>query len=62
VALPAISPDQAGRVETHGEIWKAVAGEPIAEGEKVRVEAVDGLTLTVRRETAAVKDDPGPRS
>jgi membrane-bound serine protease (ClpP class) len=62
VALTAISPDQAGRVETHGEIWKAVAGEPIAEGEKVRVEAVDGLTLTVRRETAAVKDDPGPRS
>ncbi|HJZ78150.1 MAG TPA: nodulation protein NfeD [Vicinamibacterales bacterium] len=47
-ALTAIEPGLRGRVMTHGEIWTAVASEPIAEGARVRVTAVDGLTLTVR--------------
>jgi len=62
-AMSAIEPGGAGRVVAHGEIWRAVAGEPIAEGETVRVTAVDGLTLTVRREAGgsvpASGDDPG---
>jgi membrane-bound serine protease (ClpP class) len=49
-ALTAIQPGSPGRVETRGEIWQAVAGEPIAEGAAVRVTAVEGLTLTVRNE------------
>jgi membrane-bound serine protease (ClpP class) len=48
-ALTAFSPGQFGRVATHGEIWQAVADEPIAEGEAIQVVAVDGLTLHVRR-------------
>jgi membrane-bound serine protease (ClpP class) len=48
-ALTAIPPGGAGRVATHGEIWTATAEEPIAEGDEVRVAAVDGLRLTVRR-------------
>jgi membrane-bound serine protease (ClpP class) len=48
-ALTAIEPGGTGRVTTHGEIWKAIATEPIAEGDSVSVTHVDGLTLTVRR-------------
>jgi membrane-bound ClpP family serine protease len=33
---------------THGEIWTAIASEPIAEGARIRVTGVDGLTLTVK--------------
>jgi membrane-bound ClpP family serine protease len=36
-------------VATHGEIWKAIATEPIAEGDWVAVTHVDGQTLTVRK-------------
>ena len=49
-ALTAIEPGKAGRVSTHGEIWTAVAREPIAEGDRLRITHVDGLTVTVRKE------------
>jgi membrane-bound serine protease (ClpP class) len=40
-----------GLVHVRGELWKAEAadGEPLQPGEAVRVERVDGLTLTVSR-------------
>jgi membrane-bound serine protease (ClpP class) len=44
--------DPAGQVFIHGSLWRArvrETGGRIEAGEKVRVEAVDGLTLTVRR-------------
>ena len=45
---PAGGPD--GQVQVDGEIWRAVAdGGAIPAGEKVRVTAVDGLTLRVSR-------------
>ena len=45
---PAGKPD--GQVQVDGEIWRAVAdGGSIPAGEKVRVTAVDGLTLRVSR-------------
>ncbi|HWN41032.1 MAG TPA: nodulation protein NfeD [Thermoanaerobaculia bacterium] len=37
-----------GKVFVHGEIWNAVAEEPVAAGEPVEVVAVRNLTLTVR--------------
>ena len=49
-ALTTIPPGQVGRVATHGEIWQATAAEPIAEGSRVRVTDLVGLTLTVRNE------------
>ncbi len=58
VALSPILPGATGRVATHGEIWQARAGEPIAEGDAVRVVAVDGLTLTVRRDPG--REGPAP--
>jgi membrane-bound serine protease (ClpP class) len=39
-----IGPD---RVRVHGEIWSATAGSELTPGQRVRVAAVDGLTLTV---------------
>ena len=50
-ALGPISVGGAGRVSTHGEIWSATADEAIVEGDDVRVVAVDGMKLTVRRRT-----------
>jgi membrane-bound serine protease (ClpP class) len=48
VAQGVLSPE--GQVLVHGELWRAVArGGPIAEGAKVRVVDVNGLTLTVER-------------
>jgi len=41
--------DPKGLVFVHGEYWRAVASEPIDEGEKVRVEGMDGLVLKVRK-------------
>lgn len=50
-ALSAIAPGVQGRVAAHGEIWRAVADAPIAEGQRVQIVAVKGLTLTVQAET-----------
>jgi membrane-bound serine protease (ClpP class) len=49
-ALESIAPGAPGRVRVHGEIWNAVANEPIAIGERMIVTHVNGLTLTVRKE------------
>ena len=48
-ALTPIDPDHEGTVATHGEIWRAAAEEPIPEGSRVRITAIDGLQLRVRR-------------
>jgi membrane-bound serine protease (ClpP class) len=48
-AIGAIDPGTAGRVFAHGELWLAVADEPIPPGARVRITDMDGLTLTVRK-------------
>jgi membrane-bound serine protease (ClpP class) len=50
VALTSLGPGVPGRITTRGENWQAVSDEPIPEGAPVRVVAVDGLTLSVRKE------------
>jgi membrane-bound serine protease (ClpP class) len=50
VSLTALEPGTPGRVTTRGEIWQAVSDESIPEGTPVRVVAVNGLTLSVRKE------------
>jgi membrane-bound serine protease (ClpP class) len=36
-----------GRVRIYGELWNAVSSKPIAAGQRVRVDRVDGLTLHI---------------
>lgn len=45
VAKTALSPQ--GKVFVHGELWDAIASTPLAVGELVRVNKVNGLTLEV---------------
>ncbi|MEZ5292770.1 MAG: nodulation protein NfeD [Vicinamibacterales bacterium] len=49
VAIEAIDGER-GLVSTHGEIWRAIAPEPIPSGSRVRVTRVDGLRLHVRKD------------
>ena len=44
-----------GRVKVYGEIWAARSGAPLGPGERVRVAAVDGLTLEVEAEPGTEK-------
>jgi membrane-bound serine protease (ClpP class) len=39
-----------GYVFVHGELWRAQSEQPLHEGQHVRVERIDGLTLAVRPE------------
>jgi membrane-bound serine protease (ClpP class) len=39
--------DPSGRVRLHGELWNAHSNATIAEGERARITAVEGLTLEV---------------
>ena len=57
--LEAIAPGVPGRVTTHGEIWSAIAHQPIPQGARVRVVDVDGMTLTVAFEPPAGLDAKG---
>jgi membrane-bound serine protease (ClpP class) len=41
-----------GRIRVHGETWQARSTEPVTRGERVRVTAMDGLVLQVRRLSA----------
>lgn len=47
-ALTAIDAHGTGQVAVHGEIWRATSDQSIAVDTKIRVVALDGLTLTVR--------------
>lgn len=43
----------AGRIQVHGELWMARCATPTGVGQRVRVTAVDGLTLVVEPEASA---------
>ncbi len=49
-AVTPIGPTQPGRVAVHGELWDATAVQPVAEGARVRIIAIDGLRVTVHPE------------
>ena len=55
-----IPSDGAGTVFVHGEFWDAVASAPVNAGERVRVLAVEGLTLRVGPATANSTPIPEP--
>ena len=40
---------EGGLVFVRGELWRARSGDPLTPGERVQVDALDGLTLNVHR-------------
>ncbi len=59
VARTYIGLQQPGLVMTHGELWQAIAsGTPIVAGDRVQVDRIDGLRLTVH---ALATDGPAQR-
>ena len=54
--LSGVGPDATGRVDVHGEIWRAQSATDIAAGQFVRVTAVNGLTLTVEASGAPARE------
>jgi len=58
-----LEPDRQGIILTQGELWQALAAEGrITAGEKVIIQNIDGLTLTVRRASDVVPAPPRPPS
>lgn len=54
--------DPEGQVFVHGALWRAVSstpGEAFAVGDRVRIDSVDGLTLTVSGATTQASGDEG---
>jgi membrane-bound serine protease (ClpP class) len=48
-----------GRIQVHGELWFARCRTPVVAGQRVRVTAVDGLTLEVEPEASAAGQQGG---
>ena len=46
-ARDVVTPDAPGYVRVHGELWRATSRVPVNAGQRVRVLAVNGLTLDV---------------
>jgi membrane-bound serine protease (ClpP class) len=58
-----LEPGRSGIVLVHGELWQAVAPDGrIGAGERVAVQSLEGLLLTVRRATDAAPAPPRPAS
>jgi membrane-bound serine protease (ClpP class) len=58
-----IEPGRSGIVLVQGELWQAVAPDGrLSVGERVTVQSLDGLLLTVRRATDVVPAPPRPAS
>jgi membrane-bound serine protease (ClpP class) len=48
VVLTPVGPDHPGQMSIHGEIWRAVSTTPVEPNQRVRVTAIEGLTLHVQ--------------
>ena len=46
-AREALTPEAAGYVDVHGELWRALTRRPVAERQNIRVVGLNGLTLLV---------------
>ncbi|HKL77211.1 MAG TPA: NfeD family protein, partial [Gammaproteobacteria bacterium] len=55
VAVGALDPE--GRVRFEGELWRARADASVADGDRVRITGMDGLTLQVTPEAEAADEE-----
>ncbi len=52
-AISKVAAGAEGRILAHGELWTARAQDDLEPGDQVRIVAVEGLTLTVRRDSSS---------
>jgi membrane-bound serine protease (ClpP class) len=55
IAISGLPAGAEGMIRVHGELWQAVSPRAVSEGKPVRVRGVEGLTLHVEPEEAAVE-------
>src|SRR5689334_24120447 len=55
-----IEPGRSGIVLVQGELWQAIADGRLGQGERITVQSIDGLLLTVRRATDVIPAPPRP--
>ena len=57
IAISGLGAGAEGMIRVHGELWQAVSPRAVSEGKPVRVRSVEGLTLHVEPEEAAVAEN-----
>lgn len=50
VVTKTISPENPGQVKVEGELWRAISEETIKAGEKVKIVAIEGVSLICQKE------------
>ena len=57
VAIVGLPAGAEGMIRVHGELWRAISPQAVAEGKPVRVKSVEGLKLHVEPEEAAITEN-----
>lgn len=57
IAVSGLPANTEGMIRVHGELWRAVSPQAVAEGKSVRVKSVEGLKLHVEPEEATVAEN-----
>jgi membrane-bound serine protease (ClpP class) len=57
ITISGLTAGAEGLIRVHGELWRAISPQPVAEGGRVRVRSVEGLKLHVEPEGAAVAEN-----
>jgi len=57
VAVSSLAAGTEGMIRVHGELWRAVSPQPVAEGKTVRVKSIAGLRLYVEPEQAVITEN-----
>jgi len=57
IPVSRLAPGQEGMIRVHGELWRAISPQEVAEGKPVRVRSVEGLRLHVEPGEAAVTEN-----
>lgn len=57
IAISMLPPGAEGMIRVHGELWRAISPQAVAEGKAVRVKSIEGLKLHVEPEGESVTEN-----
>jgi membrane-bound serine protease (ClpP class) len=57
ITLSSLAAGAEGMIRVHGELWRAISPQPVAEGARVRVTGIEGLKLHVEPEEATATEN-----